>query len=370
MKHTIKLTILTAITCIAAQAAPFMVGDNAELFLTGSALVSRDDNIYLDSSNEKSDTIFSFTPGLDLVYGKNSATTGNLFLREEFRRFSSYDVQNTELFSAGINSMYDSGVTKAGFNASYAEVAQNDNDIRSTGDIVRRDLTNVNARTEFGISEKTKLSLAGSYAKTDYAPASYSDSSIVTLPIDVYYESDPKLDWSLGYQYRSSDLSGTGLDSTDHFFNLGARGEFTPLLSGQVRLGYTQRSFDTIADQNLFGVDSNLTYLFSEKTSFRFNFSNDFGSSGTGDSTRNLTLGLSAISQMTDQWSLNAGISSRSIKYTSRKDDFVEAQVGVTYKYNNILSFNGSLINRNNSSGLASAEFSNTVFSFGASIRY
>jgi len=368
MKNILKLTLLSALTC-AAQAS-FVVSENAEVFVTGSALISRDDNLYLDSTAEKSDTIYSLTPGLDLVFGKNSATTGNAYLHEEFRRFSKYDVQNVELFSAGFNSAYDSGVTKVGFNASYAEIAQNDNDIRASGDFVRRDVTNVGGNTEFGISQKTKLSLGASYANTDYAPAAYSDSSIVTLPIDVYYETDPKLSWSLGYQYRTSDLSGAGFDSNDSFFNIGARGEFTPLLTGQIRLGYTMRSFDKRADQNLFGVNGNLTYAYSDKTTWRFNFTNDFGSSGTGDSTRNLSLGLSATSKLTDQWSVNAGVTSNSIKYTLRKDDYVESQVGVTYIYSNLLSLSGSLINRNNSSGLASAEFSNTVLSFGASIRY
>jgi len=371
MKHLARLALLSTLLAISAQAAPFMaVGDNAELFVTAAAAVQFDDNIYLDSSNEKNDTIFSFTPGVDLVFGKGSATTGNVYYREEFRRYSDNDVQNTSLTNIGVNSKYSNGVTKADFNAAYAQVAQNDNDIRATGDIVRRNISNVGGKIEFGISEKTVIAIGAAFDKTNYGPKSYVDSNVWSLPIDVYYQDNPKLDWSLGYRYRSTDLSGAARDSKDHFLSLGARGEFTPKLIGQVRAGYTQRSFDVGSDKNLFGVDGNLTYLYSDKTSYRFTFGNDFGSSGTGDSTKNFTLGLNASNQFTEQWFMSAGLNYRSTEYSTRTDDFIEGQVAVTYVYNTYVNFGASLTLRNNSSDLGAAEFSQNVFSVGANIRY
>ena len=371
MKNIARIAILSAFLCLEAKAAPFMaVGDNAELFVTAAAAVQFDDNIFLDPSNEENDTIFSFTPGVDLVFGKGSATSGNVYYREEIRRYSNNDIQNTELSNLGFNSNYGNGVTKVDVNASYAQVAQNDSDINLVGTIVRRKLTQVGAKAEFGLSEKTKFSLGLAYNKTDYGPSGYTDSDIWTFPLDVYYESSPKLDWSLGYKYRKTDLSGIGSDSDDHFLNLGARGEFTPKLTGQVRLGYTQRSFDVGSDESLFGVDSNLTYLFSEKTSYRLSLGNDFGSSGTGASTKNFTLGLSANTHFTEQWYMTAGVNFRSIDYSSRTDDYTEGQIGVTYVYNTNVNFTASLTLRNNSSDLPAAEFTNNVFSLGANIRY
>jgi len=346
------------------------VGDNAELFVTAAAAVQIDDNIYLDTANERDDTIFSFTPGLDLVFGKGSATSGNFYYREEIRRYNDNDVQNTELSNLGVNASYNNGLTKANFNASYAQVAQNDNDIRATGDLVRRELTNLGAKSEFGISEKTKFALGAAYNKTDYGPASYADSDIWTFPLDLYYEASPKLDWSLGYQYRKSELS-RGRDSDDNFFNIGARGEFTPKLTGQVRLGYSQRSFEGGSDDGLFGFSSNLGYTYSEKTSYQLNLSNDFGSSGTGDSTKNLTWGVSSSTRFTEQWYMNVGVNFRSVEYPARTDDYTEGQIGVSYVYNTNVNFSASYTYRNNKSdNLASAEFTNNVFSLGANIRY
>ncbi len=371
MKHLARLALAIPVLALSAQAAPFMaVGDNAELFVTASAAVQLDSNIYLDSNNEKSDTIFSFTPGVDLVFGKGSAASGNLYYREEFRRYSQNDVQNTSLSNVGINSKYSNGVTKADFNASYAQVAQNDNTIRAAGTIVRRNLSNVDGVIEFGISEKTVIGIGGAFNKVDYGPATYTDSQAWSLPVDVYYEASPKLDWSVGYRYRSTDLSGSARDSKDNFLSLGARGEFTPKLTGQVRAGYTQRSFDVGGNESLFGVDGNLTYLYSEKTNYRFTFSNDFGSSALGDSTKNLTLGLNASNSFTEQWFIGAGLNYMKIEYPARTDDFIQGQITVTYVYNTYVNFGASLTLRNNTSGVAAAEFSQNVFSVGANIRY
>jgi hypothetical protein len=367
----VRIAILTTLAGLSAKAAPFMaVGDNAELFVTGAAQVQFDDNIYLDPTKEVNDTILSFTPGVDLVFGKGSATKGNAYYREEIRRYSDNDNQNTELSNLGFNSSFDNGVSKAGFNASYTQLAQNDNDVKLTGTIVHRNLTNVGARGEFAFSEKTSFSAGINYDKTDYGPTAYSDSDIWTLPLDVYYKATPKLDWSAGYRYRNSKLSGTGLDSQDHFFNVGARGEFSPKLVGQLRVGFTERSFDKRGSDNQFGIDGNVSYAFSEKTSYRFNISNDFGSSGTGDSTKNFTLGFNGSSRVSEQWSLSGGLNYRKIDYSTRSDDYLEGFVAVSYLLNATVNFGASYTYRDNNSSSALAEFTNSVFSLGANVRY
>jgi hypothetical protein len=370
-QHTVRIAIITTCLGLSAHAAPFMaVGDNAELFVTASAQVQFDDNIYLDPTNESDDTILSFTPGVDLVFGKGAVTKGNAYYREEIRRYSDNDNQDTELSSLGFKSQYDNGVTKADFNASYAQVAQNDNDANALGAIVRRKLTSLGARLEFGLSEKTSLAAGAYFDKTDYGPSGYSDSSIWRLPVDLYYKASPKLDWSLGYRFRDTNLSGAGTDSTDHFLNVGARGEFTPKLVGQIRVGLAQRSFDVGDDDTQLGFDSNLTYAFSEKTTYRFNMSNDFGSSGTGASTETFTIGLNANTRITDQWSFTGGLNLRKIDYPTRSDDYLEGLLAVTYTLNTTVNFGASYVYRDNGSSAALAEFTNSVFTFGANIRY
>ena len=371
MKNINWLLPTLALCSAASYAAPFMaVGDNAELFLTGSAAVRFDDNIFLDSNNEQNDTILSFTPGFDLVFGKGSATTGDIYYREEFRRYSTHDNQNTSLSNLGFSSRYDNGKTKMGAAASYAQVAQSDNNTRASGTIVRREVSNLNLNTEFAFSEKTSFGAALVYDKTDYSPTSFTDSSSWAIPVDMYYELSPKLAMSAGYRYRDTTLSGTARDSTENFFNIGARGEFTPKLTGQVRVGYNQRSLDGASDQTGLGLDSALTYAYSEKTSFQLTVSNDFSNSATGDNTKVRNYAVSTRSQMSEQWNFGASLGVRSVTYSNRSEDFFTGSVNVTYTYSTYLNFGASYAYSNNDSTLATASFKDTIFSFGANVRY
>ncbi len=374
MKHYItKFALLSLCFGLSlGKAAAFMaVGENAELFVTAGALLSSDDNIYLGASGS-SDTIYSFSPGLDLVFGKGSAVTGDVYYKEEIRRYSSHSKQDVNLASVGAKADYSNGVSKANFNGSYAEIAQNQVGATLSSDIARRNVSHLSGTTEFGLTEKTSLSIGLNYDKTDYVPVAFTSSDVLTIPVDVYFKATPKLDWSAGFSYQSTALSGSADDNKDTFFNIGARGEFTPKLTGQVRVGYTNRTFDRAGSESLVGLSGALTYAYSEKTGILLNASNDFGNSGTGDSTKNLSLGASVANRLSEQWALNAGLSWRSTKYPTHTDDYVEGSIGAVYTYNAIVNFNASYFYRDNSSNKASAgtAFTNNVFSLGASVRY
>lgn len=346
------------------------VGDGAELFVTAGLQVQADDNIFLDSTNENDDTIISFTPGVDLVFGKGTTTKGNVYYREEFRRYSDNGDQDAELSSVGFRSSTDSGGSKFDFNGSYAQVAQNDNDIRTSGIIVRRDVTNLGASAEFGITGKTSLGIGTTFLATDYDVPSYTDSNVWSLPVDLYYEASEKLDWSVGYRYRSTTQDGGADDFTDHFVNIGARGEFSPKLTGHVRVGYNTRKIDGGGDDSGLGFDSNLTFAASEKTTIELYLSNDYGNSGTGDGTKILRWGARGNSKLSEQWAVSASLGVTSTEYPTRDDDFLDGLVAVTYTHNQFVNFSASIAMRDNSSTSAAAEFDNSVFSFAANVRY
>jgi polysaccharide biosynthesis protein VpsM len=371
MKYIARLAALAALVGVSANAAPFMaVGDGAELFVTASVTGQFDDNIYLDNTNEQDDTILSFTPGVDLVFGKGSATKGNAYYREEIRRYSDHDAQDTELSSLGFRSSTTSGNTKFDLNGSYAQVAQNDNDVRASGSLVRRKIGNLSGLGEFGLTSKTSLGLGATYLDTNYGPSTFSDSSVWSVPVDVYIKATAKLDWSVGYRYRDTALDGAGKDSQDHFVSIGGRGEFSPKLTGQVRVGYNQRSFDGGGDDDSFGLDASLTYAYSDKTSYRVYVNNDFGNSGLGESTKNFTWSASMTNRLTNQWYLTGAVNYRGTEYPTRSDDYFEGLVALAYTYNDYVNFSASYTYRNNDSDASFYQFSNSVLSFGANIRY
>ncbi len=371
MKKTAIMALCATTLVLAANAAPFMaVGDGAELFVTADVKVDNDSNIYLDSTNEKNDTILSFKPGVDLVFGNGTATKGNAYYREEIRRFSRNDIQNDSLSSLGFNSSTDTGASKYDLNASYAQMASNDNDINAIGGLVRREVVNIGGKAEIDLTGKTKLGIAPTFGTTDYSPASYTDSTIWTIPVDVYYNATAKMDWSLGYRFRDTEQDGAALDFEDHFLNVGARGEFTPKLSGQVRVGYNLRNFSSGKDDNGLGLEADLNYAMTQKTSWNLRASNDYGNSGTGEDTKIAKVGASVNSKLTTQWTVSASLDYSTTEYPARTDDYIDSLVSVTYTYNEIVNFAASLAYRDNSSDSAAAEFSGTVVSFGANIRY
>ncbi|MBI3884186.1 MAG: outer membrane beta-barrel protein [Opitutae bacterium] len=378
-----------ALSSASIYAAPFMaVGDNAELFLTGSIAVRFDDNIFLspDSSAtapKVSDTIVSFKPGVELVFGKGSANKGNLHYREEYVRYSDNDNQNSSIADLGFTSQYDNGKTKMGAAASFVQLAQNQPGVGAgTGRLARRDVTNGKANTEFAFSEKTSFGAALVFDKTNYADAAFTDSSAWSVPVDVYYEMTPKLDMSVGYRYRATTLSGSASDNKEHFLNIGSRGEFTPKLNGQVRVGYNKRTFDRGSDESGFGLDTSLGYAYSEKTSFQLSVNNGFGNSATGQSTKVFSAGVSGRSALSEQWSMGASLDLRSVDYrrfgaiAPRSEDYYQFGLNVSYVYSSYLNFTAAYDYKNNDASIPAGSnvdalsFSNSVFSFGANVRY
>jgi hypothetical protein len=377
MKSSGRIVALAAFLG-ASQIAAFgavAISDNSELFLTASATVTFDDNIFLSggSNSRVDDTIYKLSPGVDYVFGRNSQTTGNIYYRHDILRYTDRDAQNTDLANFGLNSLYSNGKTKFDFGASFSEMAQNDPFV--PGFIVERDVTRFRGLGEIGLSQKTSIGFGLRYENYDYQQTFFRDSHAWTAPLDLYFEYSPKLQISAGYRYRSTNVSGSAADSRDHFFNIGARGEFTPKLVGQVRVGYTTRDYPgSNRDDSRLGADANLTYTFSEKTSVFIGVNNDFGTSPYGDSTEDFAVNVGVSSRMDEQWSWNAQFAFRSTDYPLRSDDYYQASLGAAFRYSENVSFSANYTHRRNNSDSRipgfEVDFRNNLFSVAANIRY
>ncbi len=366
MKLALKSSFLAVALPFVANAAPFMaIGDGAELFLTGTIGVRSDDNIFLASKAE-SDLIFDVAPGVSLEFGKNAQLKGALTLTDTFSNYSDNSSLNTQLFSGAFRSNYDDGKLKLGFNLSYSELNQNSVDIRG---LTRRDVFNVGGNTEVEISQLTKIGAGVTFNHENYKRRNYTDSDSLEVPLNVFYKWTEKTDLSVGYRYRDY-LVDLGSDSTDHFFNVGARGEFSPKLKGRFAIGLNTRNLDRGGDDTLLGVDSGFSYEISPKTSFDFSITNDFGTSPQGQQQKNFSIGGTLSSQVSQEWSLNGGLNYRATDYGSRTDDYVEITIGAVYTVNSNVRILGGYTYRDYSSDLTASEFKNNVFSVSANFRY
>lgn len=366
MKNIIRLTLISASLVAGGQAAPFMaIGDGAELFITGNLGVRADDNIF-NAKNADSDLIFDIAPGVDLTFGKDAQLKGSLTLSLTFSNYSDNSSLNTNLFNGDFVSRYDDGKLKLGFNVGFHELNQNSVDIRG---LTRRDVFSTGGNAEVEISQITSVGAGINFNHENYKRRGYTDSDALTVPIDFYYKWTPKMDLSLGYRYRDYRVD-LGSDSTDHFFNIGARGEFSPKFTGKFAVGLNTRKLDRGGDDTQLGIDSSFSYEISPKTSLQFGATNDFGTSPQGQQQKNLSLNGMVISKISEEWSVNVGLSWRAIDYGTRTDDFFEGVLSTTYIVNANVRIVGGYTYRNYSSDIAASEFKNNVFSVAANFRY
>lgn len=383
MKTSTRFFVAFAALATGVHAAPFLAaGDNAEIFLTGTLGVRADSNIFLSPTNE-SDVIADITPGVEFVFGKSSAVQGKFTFADNISRYMDHSDLDTNLVSTAFQTGYSNGKSKLGVDASFTELNQNTVDVRpatqgggSADALIRRDMFTGGGSGEVAATEKTSIGAGVRYNKTNYKRPGLSDVDQVTVPVNYYYELTPKVDLSLGYRYRRN-WQQIGLDSTDHFFNVGARGEFTPKLSGQLNVGVTQRQFSggSVSDQSLLGIDSSLAYTLSPKVTLQLVVNNDFDANSQGQQQKNLMVQIGASARISEEWTISAGGAYRSIDYyrsgaESRVDDFFQGQFGVTYVVSENINVTGNLSYLRNQSRLTLADFEGSVVSLAANFRY
>lgn len=381
MKKTIRLGLISLTLGASSYAAPFMaIGDGAELFLTGSLGLRADDNIFL-SQREESDLIFDISPGAEIVFGKNAQLKGSLIMSHTWSNYSDNSDVNTNLFNGDFVTRYDDGKLKLGFNVGYHELNQNNADVRpavgAQPGLVRRDIFTAGGNAEVEVSQITSVGAGVSFTHENYKLSGFTDSDRLEVPVDFYYKWTPKVDLSLGYRYRDYQTDVRGSDSTDHFFNIGARGEFSPKLTGKFQIGVNTREVDAGGDDTQLGLDGSFAYEISPKTSLQVGASHDFGTSPQGIQQENLTINGMITTKISEEWSVNFGLSWRSIDYDavarvspSHTDDYVEGQLGTTYVVNENVRIVGMYVYRDYSSDIRGTEFKNNVFSIAANFRY
>jgi hypothetical protein len=374
MKKNLRLAFASLLLGVCGQAAPFnAIGQGVELFLTGTAGIRADDNIFLSTDGE-SDLIFEFVPGVELGFGKNAQFRGTFTLKDTFSVYADNSDLNTGLVSAVLATRFDDGKLKLKFGAGFRELNQNSFDIRPTAPgltpgLVRRDVFDTNAEAEVEISQLTSVAAGLTFARENYKRTGYTDSEMFTVPIDVFYKYTAKTDLSVGYRYRDTRVD-LGLDSADHFFNVGARGEFSPKLTGRFAVGLNRRTVERGGGDSQLGLDSSFAYELTPKTLLEFGAAKDFGTSPQGQQIKNTSLRALVTARLAAEWSVTAGALWRAIDYGPRTDDYYEFQIGAAYIISANIRLMGGFIHRDYGSGARFAEFKNNVFSFSADFRY
>lgn len=367
----IVLALLGCMGLVHASEPLLSIGPEIPVFLSAAASVRYDDNIFFSKTNKDSDTVYVLMPGVNFHTGTGAGKAGISF-SEQFIRYSSHSSLNSELASLAANAGYDGGVSRVDATASYQELDQSNTSLRNRDQTVRQNVTSVILDWNGQLAGKTSLGTGFGYDRTTYPKAGYTDNAAWSLPVDVYYALSGKTDLSLGYRYRRWTSEGDVNNSKDNFFNVGARGQFTPKFSGQIRTGLTQRRQDKGGTDRLLGLGANFDYAVTPKSKLSLDASNDYNNSAFGVSQRVLRTGLTAEVTLSTRWTVSQGVSYERTHYLGdqkRTDNFWVGSLGVSYALTSNAFLQASYVFRKNTSNVP-VEFQGSVLSLSASISF
>lgn len=178
-----------------------------------------------------------------------------------------------------------------------------------------------NHSAKFGVGAST------SYSFRDYQTGSVSERpyrDLITIPISLsaFYIYSEKLDFFTQYGFSRTKGKNSTVndltDSTSHSLSVGANGELTPKLSGNVQAGYAIVNFDNPnnSNQGTITLGVGLDWKLNVKTSMGLGLDRSYAPSSQGFSMLSTMGRLSATHRLTQDLSGTAYLSYGIVDYT------------------------------------------------------
>ena len=365
------------------SAALVSMGPNSDLFFNGSVSLEYQSNIFLDDPqltgvSEVDDFAFIFSPGVELNFGDGTAANNVLILvREDIKVHNDNSKLDSENFFFLFNLTYAQAPIDIEASVNFFELVQNTADANRLGALTESEMTNVRLRGEYEFSAKTSIEGRFGYLRTDYITTGLNDNETLEFPVNVYYAYSPKLDASVGFRYRHTNVTD-GPDTDDYFINVGFRGELTPKLETTFQIGVVYRDFgdfktDAFGDDTRLGVNSSFTWYATDLTTVDANVNLDYSTGGTSASIQNTGASLSVLHGFTPMIIGNVVLSYNNAEYrdlSDREDDSYNAAFSINYSPNDYLTFRASYSYLKNDSTQLGGNFDNSILSIVASLRY
>lgn len=360
-----------------------------DIFFNGGVSGQFRSNVFNNPTAED-DYVLILSPGVEVNVGRNSNANIKITFREDILRYNKFTSQNTNLSNLHVNGVYNSGplTSKAGF--SFVQTQQNSASLlgipgaATSRDLIKRDLYNAFIAADYDVSPKTAIDGAIRWSHVDYTNNDsfgnrYANTNAISVPVNFFYRYSPKLDVGLGYRFRYTDVSSTGVraghDYQDHFVSLAVRGEIAPKLTSRLNAGVQVRDDNAPGasrDTTTFSMLSEFQYAVTPKVALVAGFTRDFGISGDGRSTEDVGGHGRVTYAFSDFVSASAHFGFERSEYQGqpRTDDTIRTGVGVTYTPNNYIALSAVYNFINNASNVNGASFSGHTVDISASLRY
>lgn len=311
MKTSYHLLFIPSLVLLTAVALPAMpISDLQDLVIRGGIEIEEDSNI-LANSLEIDDTLIK--PSLNATYTNYSGIIATeLSVGVDVARYIDNDVLNYEDYNIFGSISYPnrvSGAVSYDLEASYVERTTA---VLEEGLQVETNFMTLGGFIEIPFSEKFATAFMGSAEKRDARTEGFEDEDILSFGVEVKYIYSVKLDLFAGYRYRTTEIEGLSnrvkFDSTDHAFSIGARGDFSDKVTGQISGGLQKRDFDgdDYESNDLPFVDVSLIWKPVDKTSITVSVVSDYNSTGSGLSTEITTFSFDWKQTFNDKFSGSA----------------------------------------------------------------
>jgi hypothetical protein len=268
--------------------------------------------------------------------------------------------------------------------AQYQQLNQNTNATAGLGpQLYRRDVLDLGLDIETPLTTKTRIRTGMALNQLDYKTPGLVGTRQTELPLKVYLDTTPKTAVSLGINYRHVTPQGAGPSGHDMYYNIGARGSFTPKLSGEFSVGYRSRTVDVSPRENLWGFNGNLNYQATDKSGLGLVLSRDFSTGALGESQTSNRYALRLHTEPSPQWNFGALLSYQSSGFgpalfsgknvpvtVERQDDYWEGSLQAAYIFSSWLTASVDYTHRKNQSTSPEARYSNNVFNLIMGLHY
>lgn len=367
--------LLAPLLCAAPSAFALIAFNDGRdtVFVSGTAGVTYDSNIFADARDAAGDT--SFNASLLLEYERKAGMLGvNASVGWSVSTFSRYGEEDFA------DPRFSFELTKASG--------------RTTGSVLlsaqrqHRADTAINLRTEswnydaglnlrYPVIERYSISANAGYSWQDYR------ENIVLVDIESYragadllYALNSERDLLFGYRYRTTE---TSVDTTDvdHALYLGITGKLITKLNGNARIGWQRREIDPVLGESTThdGLTASVatTWSVTSRFSITGNVSKDVSTVATDDSVDVTSASLDFQYGVNGRTSAFAALSHTHLRFLdggARRDDGVGLSTGITYTFSERLRVTLSYLYFQNWSTLPTSDYDRHSISLNASTRW
>lgn len=386
-KHIALISILLSWTLNIAHSSPLIkINDDVSILFNGSSTLLWQSNLFFDDKEEEQELMLVFSPGVVANIGSRySGFDMYIQASHEMQRLVDLSDLNDEYLHFDTVATYDGA--RLSLNARYSfDEKQTTAGEQQAGGIgtevgfIKLNKTFAHIVGEYTLSPKFSFESGIRYGDRDFEDKAerLADVEYYSIPLNIFYELTPKLDLSLGYQYKLEEVRTPNAEDFQrdlHFINMGARGDLFPKLKGSFRVGYNAvrpEGHNRNSDQTL-GLNADLTYLTTPKLTSQLGLRRGFdvGSEGQSTETTAATIDINYIISIYYTASLFTHLTYRDFKDGFEGQDFIH-QTGfrVSYVPNQYWNFGTGYSYFENDSNRIGQDFANHMLQVSAALRY